>query len=172
MSVIAARKRSLRRLCFYTCLSVLKGGWYPSMPCRSPGGVSQHALQVSRPTPKGELEGSGQGGLQTYTWGVSSPHLEGLQAHTQGGSPGPHLGGVSRPTPGRCLQAHTRGGVSQHALRQTPPRLMASAAGGAHPTGMRSCLNIYLSISHINISFMLFMIPRKIPRNLLCESGC
>ena len=25
------------------------------------GGVSQHALQVSRPTPKGELEGSGLG---------------------------------------------------------------------------------------------------------------
>ena len=26
------------------------------------GGVSQHALQVSRPTPKGEVEGSGRGG--------------------------------------------------------------------------------------------------------------
>ena len=39
------------------------------------GVVSQHALQVSRPT------------------------LGGLQTHTQGGSPGPHLGGVSRPTP-------------------------------------------------------------------------
>ena len=27
------------------------------------GVVSQHALQVSRPTPRGEVEGSGQGGL-------------------------------------------------------------------------------------------------------------
>ena len=37
--------------------------------------VSQHALQVSRPTPKGEVEGSGLGG----------------------GSPGPHPGrGVSQ----------------------------------------------------------------------------
>ena len=36
--------------------------WYPSMPGRSPGGVYQYALQVSRPTPKGELEGSGQRG--------------------------------------------------------------------------------------------------------------
>ena len=60
---ITARKRSLRRLCFYTCLSFCTrgcggwypsmhsrwypsmpcsgspGGWYPSMPCRSPGGV-------------------------------------------------------------------------------------------------------------------------------------
>ena len=40
------------------------------MPCRSPGGgVSQHALQVSRLTSKGELEGSGQGGLQVHTQG-------------------------------------------------------------------------------------------------------
>ena len=31
------------------------------------GGVSKHALQVSRPTPKGEFEGSGQGGLQAHT---------------------------------------------------------------------------------------------------------
>ena len=43
--MITARKRSLRRLCFYTCLSVILFGgypsmhcrWYPSMPCRSPG---------------------------------------------------------------------------------------------------------------------------------------
>ena len=31
--------------------------------------VSQHALKVSRPTPKGQVEGSGwgEGGLQTHT---------------------------------------------------------------------------------------------------------
>ena len=28
--------------------------------------VSKHALQVSRPTPKGEVEGSGLGGLQAH----------------------------------------------------------------------------------------------------------
>ena len=33
------------------------------------GVVSQHALQVSRPTPRGELRGSGLGGLQAHTWG-------------------------------------------------------------------------------------------------------
>ena len=92
------------------------GGWYPSMHCRwypsmscsrSPDQwvVSQHALQVSRgevsrPTPRGEVEGSG--------WG-------GLQAHTQGGCPSPHWGGSPGQHPGG-------GGVSQHALRQTPPR--------------------------------------------------
>ena len=103
--LFTARKCSLRRLCFYMCLSVHRG--YPSMHCRSypimlcnrspQGVVSQHAFQVSRPTPTGEVEGSGLGGF-----------------------PGPHPGrklrglawGVSRPTPR---------GVSQHALRQTPP---------------------------------------------------
>ena len=77
--------------------------------------VFQHALQVSRPTLRGELEGSGRGG-----------------------SPGPHSGGklrglawggVSRPTPRRevegsgggfqahtyrGLQAHTRGSLQAH----------------------------------------------------------
>ena len=56
--------------------------------------VSQHALQVSRPTPRREVERSGQGG-----WGYSRPTPSrkvegfgqgGLQAHTRE---------VSRPTP-------------------------------------------------------------------------
>ena len=98
--------------------------WYPSMPCRSPGGwvVSQHALQVCRPTPRGEVEGSGLGGF-------SRPTPRGEVGSGQRGSPGPHLGG---------LQAHTWG-VSQHALRQTPPLQMATAMGSTHPTGMHSC---------------------------------
>ena len=83
---ITARKRSLRRLGFYKCLTVHGGGgwyprmpcrWYPSMPCRSPGGVS-------RPTPRGRLRGLAGGGSP-------GPHLGGLQAHTRG-SPGPHPG--------------------------------------------------------------------------------
>ena len=59
-------------------------------------GVCQHALQVSRPTPRGEVEGSGLGG----------------------GSPGPHPGGklrelawgvgVSRPTSGGGIPACTK----------------------------------------------------------------
>ena len=87
---------------------------------RGRGGVG-----VSRPTPKGKVEGSGwvrevsrptpDGDLQAHTWGVSGPHLGGgLQAHTQGGSPGPHLGGLQ-------AQAQAQGCVTQHTLRQTPP---------------------------------------------------
>ena len=114
--LITACKELCEGYVFNTCLSFCSGeGVYPSMPCRSLGGyVSQHALQVSRPTSRGELGRSGQGG---------SPGL-----HTVGklrvwprGSPGPHPGGVS-----------------QHALSR-PPQLMATAASGTHPTGMHSC---------------------------------
>ena len=66
------------------------------------GCVSHHALQVSRPTPKGELEGSDRGGsLQAHTQG-------GLQVHTQGGFSKPTPRGVSKPTPGdipACTEA-------------------------------------------------------------------
>ena len=97
------------------CLAAgLQGrGLYPSMPCRfpgpHPGGGSwgRSGQGVSRPTPKGKLRG---------IW--------------PGGSPGPHPRGKLRGIwPGGCLQAHTQrvsrptpgGGLSQHALRQTPP---------------------------------------------------
>ena len=49
------------------------------------GGLSQHALQVSRPTPRGEVEGSGlgRGGLQAHTgWG-------GIPACTEADNPSP-----------------------------------------------------------------------------------
>ena len=49
-------------------------GGYPSIPCRSPG------------TNLGEVEGSGQGGLQAHTQReVEGSGQGGLQAHTQGG---------------------------------------------------------------------------------------
>ena len=66
----------------HVCHSVQRGvGWYPSMICRwyssmpcsqSPRWISPHALQVSRPTSKEEVEGSGWGG-------------GGHQAHTRDG---------------------------------------------------------------------------------------
>ena len=91
---VTARKCSLRRLCFYRCLSVHRGGRgvlsqhalqvvsHHALQQVSWGVVSQHALQVSRPTPKGEFRGIWPGGV----------------------SPGPHpigkLRGIwSRPTP-------------------------------------------------------------------------
>ena len=72
---------------------------------------------------QGEVEESGQGGspgphprgkLRGLTWGW------GLQAHTWGQSPGPHLG-VSRPTPAGGLQAHTQGGCIPACTEADPP---------------------------------------------------
>ena len=108
--------------------------WYPSMPCsRSPGeggipacltGFQAHThtqggswgvwpVGVSRPTPKGVVEGSSRGGLQAHTWG---------------GVPAP--GGV-------CCS----GGLLQNGV-QTPSPMMATATGGTHPTGMHSCFTL------------------------------
>ena len=97
------------------------------------GVVSQYALQVSRPTPRGEVEGSG--GL-----GVSRPTPRGklrvwlgvgLQAHTQGGVERSGRGGLQAHTQGVCIPACTEA--------DTPLQQTATAAGGTHPTGMHSC---------------------------------
>ena len=117
LCLITARKRSLRRLCFYTCLSFCPHwrGWYPSMYCRwhpsmpcsmSQGSGIRACLAGFQSHTQGEVEGSGQGGLQANIQGVSRPTPKGgVSRPTPRGSPGPHLGGC----------------VSQHALRQTPP---------------------------------------------------
>ena len=107
--IFTARKRSLQRLCFYKCLSVHRGDGVGIPACLAGGipaclavgllggGVSQHALQFSRPTPGGGVEGSGLGGVSKPTpWG-------GLQAHTLGGLQAHAWGRVSRPTPGGCI---------------------------------------------------------------------
>ena len=63
------------------CYPSMHCRWHPSMPCSRSrgGGVSQHALQVFRPThPGGKLRGIWPGGSP-------GPH--------PGGFPGPHLGG-------------------------------------------------------------------------------
>ena len=125
--IFTVRKRSLRRLCFYTCLSVipftgggggvgacaaggvclgpdpgrrlrgLAGGL--SMP-RSRGEVKGSGWGVSRPKPRVEVEGSGRG--------VSMPMPRGEVKGSGWGCLGPHpgerlgvwLGGGLGPNPG------------------------------------------------------------------------
>ena len=122
---ITAHKRSLRRLCFYTCLSLcpwgwgvvsqhalqmvsqhalqqVSGGWYPGMPCRFPG---QHQGGKLRGLPRG---------ISRPTPGWVS------RLRPRGVSPGPHLGGVSRPTTGGC-QVHTQGRVCTLACTEADP---------------------------------------------------
>ena len=93
--IFTARNEAGARLCFYTCLwfcSQEGGGSYPSMYCRW---YPSMPCRFPGPHPGRKLRG--------LAGGVSRP--------TPRGSPGPYPGG---------LQAHTRGVVSQHALRQTP----------------------------------------------------
>ena len=108
-------------------LSTGGGGWYPSMHCSgfpaclATGGLQAHTwegggcvcckmcmLEKSGNFVSPEKwehwsvhRGGGEGVVSQHALQVVSQH-----ALQQGGSPGPHLG---------------RGGVSQHALRQTPP---------------------------------------------------
>ena len=72
--IFTVRKRSLRRLCFYTCLSVHRG---QSMP--RPGGCPGTGPGVCLP-----------GDVHAQAWGVSMPRPGGVQTQVQG---------VSRPMP-------------------------------------------------------------------------
>ena len=82
----------------------IAGGIPASLASGLGGVVSQHALQVSRPTPRGEVRGIWPGGVSRPTpkgevegdlaGGVSRPTPKGeVGGSGQGGSPGPHLGG-------------------------------------------------------------------------------
>ena len=116
--------------------------------------VSQHALQVSRSTPRGEVEGSGLGGgLQAHTqWEVEGSGRGGLQAHTRGGLQVQNWGG---------LQAHTQGwGVSRHTSGGYP----SMHCGRHHPNGY--CCGRYASYWN---AFLLYVTYRFI-RNKLVDT--
>ena len=120
---ITVRKQSLRRLCFYTCLSFCpQGGGVGSLgpyPGGGEVGGSGWGGGLQAHTRAERVEGSGQGGRQAQAWGVQDQVWEGC--------------------------------VSQHALRQTPQQT-ATAADGTHPTGMHSCFpqqTLTLSETHI-----------------------
>ena len=112
MSLITARNEVGARLCFYTCLWFCSGGGWVVISACIAGGISA-CLAAGL---------GGGGGVPAY--------LAGLQAHTQGGSwgvwpggsPLPHLGGVSRPTPvGGCVSRPTPGGIPACTEADLPP---------------------------------------------------
>ena len=85
------------------------------MPCSSQGGVGSPAcLAGLQDHTQRELEGSRQGGSP-------GPHPGGKLRDLAGGSPDPHWG---------CIPACTE---ADH------PPVMATTAGGTHPTGIHSC---------------------------------
>ena len=146
---ITTRKRSLgqgnifssvcQEFCSQGGIPACIAGGIPACLAGLQGVVSQHALQVSRPTPKGEVEGSGQGRsvggcFQVHTWGSAGPHLGGVSRSTPRGSAGPHLVGSPGPHPGGSPGPHL-GGIPARTEADTPPQ----QTGGMHPTGMHSC---------------------------------
>ena len=72
--VVTVCKRSLRRLCFYTCLSFCPPGGGMSTPggrgCLLLWGLQAHTWGVSRPTLGGSPDPHPGGGLQAHTRGV------------------------------------------------------------------------------------------------------
>ena len=114
----------------HVCLSM--GGGIPACLAAGLGGVvSQHALQVSRPTPRGELRGLSMGASRPTPKGeVEGSGLGGLL-------PGECLlRGV--PTPGGSApRGYLPGGSAPRGVWRPP--VMATAAGSTHPTGMHSC---------------------------------
>ena len=125
-SSFTARKRSLRRLCFYTCLSFCSQGGGGVSRSTPKGKVGGSGWGVSWPTPRGEVGG--------MPWECLGPHPGGMGGLARG-YPGPHLGGGSRPRP-------MGGGVPACTQPDTPPppQHAATAPGGTHPTGMHSCI--------------------------------
>ena len=99
---------------------------------------------VSRSTPREEVggvwlgvspgphPGGRLGDLQAHIGGGEVGGLAGGSPglHLGGGAPGPHLGGFQAQAPGECIPACTEA---------DPPKQMATAVGGMHPTGMHSC---------------------------------
>ena len=101
------------------------------IPACIAGGIPACLAGLSRHTPRGEVEGSGQGGLQ-------APHPRGkLRGLALGWSPGPHPGG---PAPGWVSAPRGRSGGGLLPGGCGDPPVTATAAGGTHPTRMYSCL--------------------------------
>ena len=93
----------------------------------------------SRPTPKGKFRGSGPGshprGKFRGIWSRPTPKGGSLGGSGQGPHPRGKLRGIwSRPTPKGEVEGDLVRGCGDH------PPVMATAAGGMHPTGLHSCL--------------------------------
>ena len=107
------------------------------------GVVSQHYLQVSRPTSRGKL--------RSLARGVSRPTPGGISRSTPRESPGPHLGG---------LQAHIQGSPGPH------PEVCVSACTEADPPRQRllwavrillECILVFMFVSSVTEHLLIFV---------------
>ena len=123
-AILLPSATKLRRLCFYRCVSVHRGGVHDQV--HTPGQV--HPLDQVHPP-----------GRYTTPWTRYTPRA---------GTPPPHWAGTQPP--GRYIpldQVHPPGRYTTPWTRYSPPgpgtppapRDTATAADGTHPTGMHSC---------------------------------
>ena len=135
-TLVTVRKHSLRRLCFYRCLSVYRGEESASVPAgRPPSCHGDPTCQVDPPLPGGPLPGRPpcQG----------DPHPP-----ARGPTPKGEIEGIrSRSTPkgeiqGDQVQANIQ--VENSGGSEPDPSPTTTAAGSTHPTGMHSCCFIHL----------------------------
>ena len=174
-SLVTARKQSLRRLCFYTCLSVHRGqstvagtSWdqvHPLGPDKPPGQVHPRAgtppgpgtprtrytpqYQVHPPVPGTPAQDQVHP-LDRYTPQADTPprtRYTPLDRYPRIGTPGQVAPRPGSPGPGTPPwdQVHPLGAM--HAGRY------GQQAGGTHPTGMHSC------VSHNYITCLFFRKP-------------
>ena len=160
--LFTTRKRSLRRLCFYTCLSFCSWGG------------------VSRPRPRGEVGGSGWGGVSRPRsrvevggsgWRVSRPTPGEVVC------PGPHQGGP-RPTPGWGSRLRSRGCIPACTEADTPPPTPPPADGyccgqyASYWNAFFFCLGIYYIYYMWEVSWMNQVFPNvlSVCLNLVLES--
>ena len=73
------------------CLAGLQGGWYPNMPCRSPGPHTGGRLRglargFSRPTPSGDVSRPTPGGVSQHALRQNPPPYPQLTATAVGGT--------------------------------------------------------------------------------------
>ena len=62
---------------------------------------------------------------------------------------------------GRCTPPRQTPPLGRHPPWADTPRQMATAAGGAHPTGMHSCFVVYLDIHSIIVNEILIQLLQE-----------
>ena len=133
--IFTARKRSLRRLCFYTCLSVIlfTGGraWPGGVRARGGHACPRGCVSGGPAWPWGGMHGGG------HAWGVFMARGCMSWGHAC-------LGGMHGQ--GACMPCMPPGLI----LRDT----VSQWAGGTHPTGMHSCYD-KISSTHHNSDFVI-----------------
>ena len=123
--IFTVRKRSLRSLCFYTCLCVHRG--------------------VSRPEPREEIGGLARGSKGTGLGGCPGPELGEVSR------PRPRPRPRGSPGSGGWSPGLGPGGVYPN---MHLPKRTATAVDGTHPTGMHSCFFFCLSLPILCSEFL------------------